>query len=68
MSAGVRAFRKIQLTKESTPGTQVTPPTAQLIGTLGMQNDQKYYRPDDLETGFDANVPIIISDFIAERL
>ena len=51
MSAGVRAFRKIQLTKESTPGTQVTPPTAQLIGTLGMQNDQKYYRPDDLETG-----------------
>jgi hypothetical protein len=51
MAAGIRAFRKIQLVKESSPGTQVPTATARLIGTLGMQNDQKYYRPEDLETG-----------------
>ena len=51
MAAGIRAFRKIQIAKESTPGTQVATATAQLIGTLGMQNDQKYYRPDDQDDG-----------------
>lgn len=49
--AGLRALRRIQLAKEVTPGQQVATATARLIGTLGMKNDQKYYRPDDLETG-----------------
>jgi hypothetical protein len=51
MGAGIRALRKIQLAHEVTPGSQITTATARLIGTLGMKNDQKYYRPDDLETG-----------------
>ena len=51
MSSGLRALRKIQLVKEVSPGTQIATATARLIGTLGMQNDQKYYRPEDLETG-----------------
>ena len=51
MASGLRALRKIQLVKEGTPGTQIATATARLIGTLGMQNDQKYYRPEDLETG-----------------
>ena len=51
MAAGIRALRKIQLVKESPAGTLNTTATARLIGTLGMQLDQKYYRPEDLETG-----------------
>ena len=50
-AAGLRALRKIQLVKEVTPGTQIPTATARLIGTLGMQQTQKFYRPDDLETG-----------------
>jgi hypothetical protein len=49
--AGIRALRKIQIAKETTPGTAVTTATKRLIGTLGMKLEQKYYRPDDLETG-----------------
>lgn len=49
--AGIKALRKIQLAKEVTPGTPVTTSTANLIGKLGMKLEQKFYRPDDLETG-----------------
>ena len=51
--AGLKALRKIQLAIEGTgtPGTPVTTATARLIGTLGMKMNQKYYRPNDLETG-----------------
>jgi len=51
MASGIRALRKIQLAIESVHGTPVTTATARLIGTLGMKNEQKYYRPEDLETG-----------------
>lgn len=51
MAAGIRALRRIQLASEgATPGSQVTTATARLIGKLGMEQTQKYYRPDDLET------------------
>ncbi len=50
MSAGIRALRRINIGKESTPGTATTA-SAKLIGTLGMKLDQKFYRPSDLETG-----------------
>ncbi len=48
--AGIRALRKIQLGKETTPGGAGTVNT-RLVGKLGMKLDQKYYRPEDLETG-----------------
>lgn len=51
MSAGTKALRKIELAVEITPGNQVTTSTARLIGTLGMEQTQKLYRPEDLETG-----------------
>jgi hypothetical protein len=49
--SGLKALRKIQLAKEVTPGTQISTATARLIGTATMENDQKFYRPDDLDTG-----------------
>ena len=49
--AGLRALRRIQLVVESTPGNAVTTATARLIGTMGMKQTQKYYRPSNLETG-----------------
>jgi hypothetical protein len=50
MSAGSKAFRKIQVGLETTRGQSV-PATARLIGTLTPKQTQKYYRPSDLETG-----------------
>ena len=47
--AGKRALRKIQFGKESTPGVAV-PATARIVGTLGMKQENQYYRPADLET------------------
>lgn len=51
MPSGLRALRKIQCAREVTHGTAITTSTAQLIGKFTMKQDQKYYRPDDLETG-----------------
>ena len=51
MSVGIRALRHIQLVKETTHGTQNSTATAILIGKLEMTQDQKYYRPEDMETG-----------------
>ena len=48
--AGKRALRKIQLGRETTPGVAV-PATARIVGTLGMKQENQYYRPSDLETG-----------------
>lgn len=49
--SGLRALRRIQCAREVTRGTAVPTSTAQLIGKFSMKQDQKYYRPDDLETG-----------------
>lgn len=52
MANGIKGLRRIQLVTEgATPGTPVTTATARLIGTLDMENVQKYYRPDDQNTG-----------------
>jgi hypothetical protein len=48
--SGLRDLRKIQIGKESTPGTDHAA-TARLVGKLDMSPDFKFYRPDDLETG-----------------
>ncbi len=50
LTPGIRSLRKIQLKIETTPGTPLAA-TARLVGTLGMKQTQKLYRPADLETG-----------------
>lgn len=49
-TAGLTALRKIQIGKETTPGTAHAA-TARLIGKLTMKQTQKAYQPPDLETG-----------------
>lgn len=51
MAAGIRALRRIQVSPIESPRGTVTAATFRMIGTLGMKNEQKYYRPNDLETG-----------------
>jgi hypothetical protein len=48
--SGLKAFRRIQIGAEATPGLAVAA-TARLVGKLGLKPENKDYRPDDMETG-----------------
>ena len=50
MAQGLYALRKIQVGKEATIGTPVTP-TAQLVGKISIKPNYSIYRPDDHDTG-----------------
>lgn len=49
--AGLKSLRKIQGSIIESPRGTLTAATFRMIGTLGMKLNQKFYRPDDLETG-----------------
>ena len=50
MAIGVAALQKIQVGKETTPGTSVAA-TAILQGKIDLEPAQTFYRPEDINTG-----------------